>query len=133
MSNLEIIASAIGVLAVWLTVRQNRWCWPIGLVMVLMYAWIFFEGKLYSNMLLQGVYATLQLYGWWQWTRGGDQHQGVQVSRLGTRGLAFSLALRAQNVSGVDRSRIYAAIRARLRTAPLSFFKPERSAPTVAA
>lgn len=40
--------------------------------------------------------------------------------------LAFSLALRAQNVSGVDRSRIYAAIRARLRTAPLSFFIPTR-------
>jgi len=43
--------------------------------------------------------------------------------------LAFSLALRAQNVSGVDRSRIYAAIRARLRTAPLSFFVPEQHRP----
>ena len=40
--------------------------------------------------------------------------------------LAFSLALRAHSVSGVDRSRIYAAIRARLRHAPLSFFMPER-------
>ncbi|MBV7543949.1 site-specific recombinase [Acidovorax sp. sic0104] len=40
--------------------------------------------------------------------------------------LAFSLALRAQNVSGVDRSHIYRAIRARLRTAPLSFFLPAR-------
>ena len=42
--------------------------------------------------------------------------------------LAFSLALRAQNVSGVDRSRIYAALRARLRKAPLSFFVPSRQA-----
>ena len=40
--------------------------------------------------------------------------------------LAFHLALRAQNVSGVDRSRIYHAIRARLRTKPLSFFVPPR-------
>ena len=40
--------------------------------------------------------------------------------------LAFRLALRAHNVSGVDRSRIYAAIRARLRSAPLSFLKPVR-------
>ena len=44
--------------------------------------------------------------------------------------LAFSLALRAQNVSGVDRSRIYAAIRARLRTAPLQFFVPKSSPAT---
>ncbi|BEU98181.1 site-specific recombinase [Acidovorax sp. DW039] len=39
---------------------------------------------------------------------------------------AFSVAMRARNVSGVDRSLIYAAIRKRLRTAPLSFFVPAR-------
>ena len=38
--------------------------------------------------------------------------------------LAFRMALRAQNVTGVERSRIYAAIRQRLRKRPLSFFKP---------
>ena len=38
--------------------------------------------------------------------------------------LAFRMALRAQNVTGVERSRIYAAIRHRLRQSPLSFFKP---------
>ena len=38
--------------------------------------------------------------------------------------LAFRMALRAQNVTGVERSRIYAAIRHRLRKQPLSFFKP---------
>jgi site-specific recombinase len=38
--------------------------------------------------------------------------------------MAFNLAMRARAVSGVDRSRIYASLRARLRTAPLSFFRP---------
>lgn len=38
--------------------------------------------------------------------------------------LAFRVALSAQNVSGVERSRIYAAIGARLRTHPLDFFRP---------
>ena len=41
--------------------------------------------------------------------------------------LAFRLALRAHNVTGVNRSRIYGAIRARLRRAPLSFFSPPRT------
>lgn len=82
MSGLELFASALGVIAVWLTVRQNPWCWPIGLVMVLIYSWIFYDVKLYSNMLLQVVYAALQLYGWWQWTRGGQADQGREVSYL---------------------------------------------------
>ena len=82
MSPLELFASAIGVIAVWLTVRQNPWCWPLGLVMVLLYSWIFFEVRLYSNMLLQVFFAGTQLYGWWQWTRGSDEQQGLVVSRL---------------------------------------------------
>jgi len=42
--------------------------------------------------------------------------------------LAFRVALRARNVTGVERARIYAALRARWRRAPLSFFLPPRSA-----
>ena len=38
---------------------------------------------------------------------------------------AFRLALRAHNVSGVDRKRIYRAIRSRLRQRPGSFLVPE--------
>ncbi len=79
MSLLELIASLLGVIAVWLTVRQNSWCWPIGLGMVSLYAWFFFDAKLYSQVLLHGVFAAMQLYGWWAWTRGADGH-GRRVS-----------------------------------------------------
>ena len=34
MSPLELFAASLGAIAVYLTVRQNPWCWPIGLVMV---------------------------------------------------------------------------------------------------
>ncbi|WPN49816.1 MULTISPECIES: nicotinamide riboside transporter PnuC [unclassified Pseudomonas] len=95
MSGLELFAATLGVIAVWLTVKQNPWCWPIGLVMVLIYSWIFFEVKLYSDMLLQVIYAALQLYGWWQWTRAGEAHQGREVSRLGGQAVASGLALGA--------------------------------------
>jgi nicotinamide mononucleotide transporter len=72
MSEVELFAAALGVIAVWLTVKQNPWCWPIGLVMVVIYIWIFFDVKLYSDMLLQVIYAGLQVYGWLQWTRHGS-------------------------------------------------------------
>jgi site-specific recombinase len=41
--------------------------------------------------------------------------------------LAFRLALRAHNVGGVDRKRIYRALRARWRHAALGFFLPPRA------
>ena len=40
--------------------------------------------------------------------------------------LAFRLALRAHNVGSVDRARIYRALLARWRSAPLGFFLPRR-------
>ena len=88
MSALEVIAVLLSASAVWLTVRQNLLCWPLGLVSVLMYSWVFFDVKLYSDMLLQ-------LYGWWQWTRGGAQHAGRKVSRLPGNQLLLSLAIGA--------------------------------------
>lgn len=91
MSWLELIAAGLGIVAVWLTVRQNAWCWPVGLVMVLLYAWLFYDWRLYSNLLLQLLFAVLQLYGWWQWTRGGEQHDGRKVSVLALPGLITGL------------------------------------------
>jgi len=57
------------VAAVWWTSVRNALCWPSGLVSVLLYAWIFQRARLYSDALLQLVYAVLLLYGWWNWRR----------------------------------------------------------------
>ena len=52
MSGLELFAAALGVIAVWLTVKQNPWCWPIGLIMVLRAAAILTaEGKKQAQIL----------------------------------------------------------------------------------
>ncbi|AVF55351.1 UNVERIFIED_ORG: nicotinamide mononucleotide transporter [Pseudomonas parafulva] len=93
MSGLELIAAVLGVIAVWLTVKQNAWCWPIGLIMVLIYAWLFYEVKLYSGMLLQVAYALLQVYGWWQWKRPERQDAARQVSSLRPGALLTHLCL----------------------------------------
>lgn len=92
MSNLEWLAVAISALSVWLTVIRTPWCWPVGLLGVTLYAGLFFTVKLYSDALLQVIFAVLQVYGWWQWTRAGSAQHGRQVSVLGGRGIALSLA-----------------------------------------
>ena len=64
----------------------------------------------------------LQLSAFW-WAVAMVPFNGA-VNVLVSFYLAFRLALRAHNVSGVDRARIYAALRQRLRHLPLSFFIP---------
>ena len=92
MSSLELIASLLGVIAVWLTVRQNPWCWPIGLGMVSLYTWFFFDARLYSQVLLHSVFAAMQLYGWWAWTRGAAGEHGRPVTGASPREVAIGIA-----------------------------------------
>ncbi len=79
---LEIFASALGLACVLLTIRRHIACWPTGLAMVLFYIYIFYEARLYSDMLLQVVYVFLQLYGWYAWLHGGPNRTPLVVSRL---------------------------------------------------
>jgi len=85
MTILEAVAVLFGVLCVWLTIRQNIWCWPTGLVQVAIYIYIFFEVKLYSDLILHVIYVGLQVYGWNHWLRGGKDHGALVVTVLGWR------------------------------------------------
>lgn len=92
MNWLESTAVVFGILSVWLNARQNVLGWPTGLVNVGLYTVIFYRGQLYALMGLQVVFFVISLYGWYQWLRGGRQHEGVAVSRI-PRPLAAALAV----------------------------------------
>lgn len=82
MSGLEWTAAALGFTSVWLTVYRHIACWPTGLAMVLLYIVIFYQARLYSDMLLQVVYVFLQIYGWHAWLHGGPAGTPLVVRRL---------------------------------------------------
>ena len=77
---LEIGATVFGLLCVWLTVRQNIWCWPTGLVQVLLFIVIFQQVKLYSDLILHVIYVGMQIYGWWFWLHGARDHRAATIS-----------------------------------------------------
>jgi nicotinamide mononucleotide transporter len=89
MSGAEVVATLLGLLGVGLMVRQHVWAWPVGIVQVTISAWVFWESRLYSDVVLQGFFLGLQVYGWWAWTRGrGDAGAALAVTRLGRRACA---------------------------------------------
>lgn len=91
MFYLEIIAVILGIASVFLMTKQRPIAWPIGLAMVCLYIVIFYDTRLYSEMLLQCVYALLQLFGWWQWLKGKNSEQALQVSLLGKTAFFYAL------------------------------------------
>lgn len=114
-SAFEAIAVAFGIVSVYLSVRENIWSWPTGIVNVALYVLVFFRSKLYADMALQVVYIVISIYGWYEWLHGGANRSALPVTR-GTRRLAGALVL-----IGAAGSLSIGAALARLTDASLPF------------
>lgn len=87
------VSTAINLAAVYLTTRRIIWCWPVGFVGALLAAIVYWWSRLYSDMLLYGVYyAALQLYGWWAWLHGGAAGSPLPIRWMERRLLAMWIA-----------------------------------------
>ena len=89
---LEQLATVLGVAGVWLAIRESLWNFPVGLVQVAIFGWVCFQGKLYSETVLQGVFFAALVYGWWHWARGATAAKPLPVQRLGRREAAAWIA-----------------------------------------
>jgi len=107
MGWIEAIATLFGVLCVLLLIKRVIWAWPIGLVQVVLFAWIFFQVKLYSDMVLHLIYVVLQGWGWYHWLHGGKDDQALPMTRLTARALGWwgLIALAAAAVWGYGMQR----------------------------
>ena len=66
---IETFAVLFSLLSVWLTTKNNIWCWPIGIIGVIFYSFIFYTDKDWSNCLLQTLFVIQSVYGWLKWNK----------------------------------------------------------------
>ena len=80
-SALEITGFITGVLGVWLTIRRSILCFPIGIINVLIYAYLFQSEnvRLYADALLQIIYLILLVYGWMVWDRSKNEKEEIRT------------------------------------------------------
>lgn len=77
MSALEIIAVCVSFLGIWLTAKRWMLCWPVNLLACALYFKLFFDVRLYSDMVLQAVFGIAIVYGWAVW--GRKKHDAGEV------------------------------------------------------
>lgn len=82
MSLLEIFAVLLGIANIILIIRRSGWNFPVAIVMVSLYFFIFRDAKLYSDAGLQIFFAAVNLYGWWSWTRHKADSGEIIVRRI---------------------------------------------------
>ena len=77
----EIIGTIFGLLSVWLTIKKSIWCWPTGLVNVVLFFVMFYQVKLYAELITYFVFFVLGVYGWWEWLYGGENRTELPVTK----------------------------------------------------
>lgn len=90
---LEMAGVITGLLCVWLAARQNIWTFPVALVSVVIYVFVFFDARLYADMGLQVMFALLNVYGWYAWLHKGNQRAERPVTRTTRRQWGYLLIL----------------------------------------
>lgn len=75
----EIAAAALAILYLVLAILQHRGCWVAAFTSSCLYVLVMFRARLYMESVLNGFYAAIAVYGWWQWSRRSvQQGRGVQ-------------------------------------------------------
>lgn len=91
---IEVFATITGIIGVYLTARQNIWCWPIGLINVGLSIYVYFDSKLYADMVLQFFYLEMTVYGWYFWVFGGKKKYELEVRNITkTEIIVFSILI----------------------------------------
>ena len=116
---IELIAVVFGVLSVWYARKENILVFPFGIINVAIYIYICFVARLYANAGINVVYLASNIYGWYMWSRTGEDSQKLKISCSSTTQKVISwvsvtviyvtvfLLLRWVNRSDMDYSESY--------------------------
>lgn len=80
----ETIAALLGLIGIYLQIKQNPWYWFSALIMVLMYILVFYQAGFYADMSFQFYYLIVSIYGWIHWikSRGKSNSESLIVYKL---------------------------------------------------
>jgi nicotinamide mononucleotide transporter len=83
----EWFGTITGALCVYLAAKENIWNWPIAILSVTTYIYIFYNAQLYGDTFLQVYFLATCIYGWYYWTYGKSKNTKADrpVSSLKTK------------------------------------------------
>ncbi|MDB4204291.1 nicotinamide riboside transporter PnuC [Polaribacter sp.] len=90
---LEIVAVIFGFLSVWFSKQNKIWVFPTGMISTLIFVYLLFKWELLGDMLINGYYFIMSIYGWYIWTRKVDKTHVNQISTTTFKEKKKSIAL----------------------------------------
>lgn len=77
---LEIIAVLFGLLSVWYAKQNLILVYPTGMISTAIFVYLLFQWGLLGDMMINGYYFIVSVYGWYIWTRKVDEDNYTPIS-----------------------------------------------------
>src|SRR5680860_90331 len=68
MSYIEFFGTIFNLWCVCLVAKNNILTWPIGMVGIILFGFLFWQIQLYSDFIEQIYFFFMSIYGWWMWS-----------------------------------------------------------------
>lgn len=82
---LEIVAVLFGFISVWYSKKNNVLVFPTGMISTAIFVYLLYHWALLGDMIINGYYFTMSLYGWYLWTKRVDGEIVNPISRTNNR------------------------------------------------
>lgn len=76
---IELLGTTAGLIYIVLSIKQKIWLWPVGIVNVTLYIYVFFVSKFYADMALQFFYLFISFFGWYNWIHGKREENNTHL------------------------------------------------------
>ena len=90
---LEIIAVIFGFLSVWFSKQNKIWVFPTGMISTAIFVYLLLKWELLGDMMINGYYFIMSVYGWYIWTRKVDATHVTPISRTTSKEKKQSIAI----------------------------------------
>ncbi|MBF7682895.1 nicotinamide mononucleotide transporter [Acinetobacter sp. B5B] len=95
MSYLEIFAVIVSLIAVSLTILRHTWCWYFNIAASVLYGDLFFQYRLYGEVMLQVIFVLMSVYGLMVWFKTKKVDHDIIVHDLAPKPLLLHMVYAA--------------------------------------
>jgi nicotinamide mononucleotide transporter len=93
LSYIELIGTIFYFGSVFLISRKNIITWPVGIISVILYGILFYQIRLYSDMLEQSYYLIISIIGWITWNTKKKNNHPIETMWSSKKGILLCISL----------------------------------------
>ena len=90
---MEIVAVIFGFLSVWFSKENSVLVFPTGMISTIIFVYLLLKWELLGDMMINGYYFIMSVYGWFIWTRKVDDTHVTAISRITSAERKTSIAI----------------------------------------